>query len=47
MTYQVVATLMLPNMVLAIHVWYIDTPSMVPIPTLPPQTTALPSADPG
>jgi hypothetical protein len=42
MAYQVVVTLTLPNMVLVIPVWYLDPPYMVPIPTLPPQTIALP-----
>jgi hypothetical protein len=35
--FQVVATLTLPNMVLAIPVWYLHPPEMVPRPSLPPQ----------
>jgi hypothetical protein len=36
--FQVVATLTLPNMVLAIPIWYLHPPEMVPQPSLPPQT---------
>jgi hypothetical protein len=35
--FQVAATLTLPNMVLAILVWYLHPPKMVPRPSLPPQ----------
>jgi hypothetical protein len=35
--FQVAAMLTLPNMVLAIPVWYIHPPEMVPRPSLPPQ----------
>jgi hypothetical protein len=35
--FQVAATLTLPNMVLAIPVWYLHPPVMVPRPSLPPQ----------
>jgi hypothetical protein len=35
--FQVAATLTLPNMVLAIPVWYLHPPEMVPRPSLPPQ----------
>jgi hypothetical protein len=35
--FQVSATLTLPNMVLAILVWYLHPPEMVPRPSLPPQ----------
>jgi hypothetical protein len=34
---QVAAMLTLPNMVLAIPVWYLHPPEMVPQPSLPPQ----------
>jgi hypothetical protein len=36
-SFQVAATLTLPNMVLAIPVWYLHPPEMVPRPSLPPQ----------
>jgi hypothetical protein len=36
-TYQVVATLTLPNMVITIPVWYLEPPAMVPGLSLPPQ----------
>jgi hypothetical protein len=36
-SFQVAATLTLPNMVLAILVWYLHPPEMVPRPSLPPQ----------
>jgi hypothetical protein len=35
--FQVAAILTLPNMVLAIPVWYLHPPEMVPQPSLPPQ----------
>jgi hypothetical protein len=35
--FQVAAMLTLPNMVLAIVVWYLHPPEMVPRPSLPPQ----------
>jgi hypothetical protein len=35
--FQVATTLTLPNMVLAIPVWYLHPPEMVPRPSLPPQ----------
>jgi hypothetical protein len=35
--FQVAAMLTLPNMVLAIPVWYLHPPAMVPRPSLPPQ----------
>jgi hypothetical protein len=35
--FQVAAMLTLPNMVLAIPVWYLHPPEMVPRPSLPPQ----------
>jgi hypothetical protein len=35
--FQVAATLTLPNMVLAIPMWYLHPPEMVPHPSLPPQ----------
>jgi hypothetical protein len=34
--------LTLPNMVLAILVWYLHPPAMVPQPSLPPQTKGMP-----
>jgi hypothetical protein len=40
--FQVAATLTLPNMVLAIPVWYLHPPEMVPQPSLPPQTKGIP-----
>jgi hypothetical protein len=40
--FQVVATLTLPKMVLAIHVWYLHPSAMVPTPSLPPQIEGLP-----
>jgi hypothetical protein len=36
-SFQVVAMLTLPNMVLAIPLWYLHPPEMVPRPSLPPQ----------
>jgi hypothetical protein len=41
-TYQVTTTLTLPNMVISIHVWYLDPPSMVLVPSLPPQLEDFP-----
>jgi hypothetical protein len=40
--FQVAAMLTLPNMVLAIPVWYLHPPEMVPQPSLPPQTEGIP-----
>jgi hypothetical protein len=40
--FQVAATLTLPNMVLAIPVWYLHPPEMVPQPSLPPQIEGIP-----
>jgi hypothetical protein len=40
--FQVAAMLTLPNMVLAIPVWYLHPPTMVPQPSLPPQTEGVP-----
>jgi hypothetical protein len=40
--FQVAATLTLPNMVLEIPVWYLHPPTMVPQPSLPPQTEGIP-----
>jgi hypothetical protein len=39
--FQVVTTLTLPNMVLAILVWYLHPPAMVPQPSLPPQSEGI------
>jgi hypothetical protein len=41
-SFQVVATLTLPNMVLAIHIWHLHPPTMVPQPSLPPQSKGIP-----
>jgi hypothetical protein len=40
--FQVAAMLTLPNMVLAIPVWYLNPPEMVPQPSLPPQMEGIP-----
>jgi hypothetical protein len=40
--FQVAETLTLPNMVLAIPVWYLHPLEMVPQPSLPPQTEGIP-----
>jgi hypothetical protein len=40
--FQVATTLTLPNMVLAIPVWYLHPPEMVPQPSLPPQIEGIP-----
>jgi hypothetical protein len=40
--FQVAAMLTLPNMVLAIPVWYLHPPTMVPQPSLPPQSEGIP-----
>jgi hypothetical protein len=45
-TFQVAATLTLSNMVLAIPVWYLHPPEMVPQPSLPPQTEGIPMTIP-
>jgi hypothetical protein len=45
-SFQVAATLTLPNMVLAILVWYLHPPEMVPQPSLPPQTKGIPMTIP-
>jgi hypothetical protein len=42
-SYQVIATLTLPNMVISIPVWYLKPPSMVPTPSLPVQPTIGPT----
>jgi hypothetical protein len=44
--FQVAATLTLSNMVLAILVWYLHPPEMVPQPSLPPQTKGIPMTIP-
>jgi hypothetical protein len=44
--FQVAATLTLPNMVLAIPVWYLHPPEMVPQPSLPPQMEGIPMTIP-
>jgi hypothetical protein len=44
--FQVAATLTLPNMVLAILVWYLHPPEMVPQPSLPPQIEGIPMTIP-
>jgi hypothetical protein len=43
--FQVAATLTLPNMVLAILVWYLHSPEMVPQPSLPPPNRRNPHDD--
>jgi hypothetical protein len=40
--FQVAVTLTLPNMVLAILVWYLHPPAMVPQQSLPPQAEGIP-----
>jgi hypothetical protein len=40
--FQVATTLTLPNMVLTIPVWYLHPPTMVPQPSLPPQSEGIP-----
>jgi hypothetical protein len=45
-SFQVAARLTLPNMVLAILVWYLHPPEMVPRPSLPPQTKGIPMTIP-
>jgi hypothetical protein len=40
--FQVATTLTLPNMVLAILVWYLHPPEMIPRPSLPPQMEGIP-----
>jgi hypothetical protein len=44
--FQVAAMLTLPNMVLAIPVWYLHPPEMVPRPSLPPQMEGIPMTIP-
>jgi hypothetical protein len=44
--FQVAATLTLPNMVLAILVWYLHPPEMVPQSSLPPQMEGIPMTIP-
>jgi hypothetical protein len=44
--FQVATTLTLPNMVLALPVWYLHPPAMVPQPPLPPQTEGIPMTIP-
>jgi hypothetical protein len=44
--FQVAAMLTLPNMVLAIPVWYLHPPEMVPRPSLPPQKEGIPMTIP-
>jgi hypothetical protein len=44
--FQVVTMLTLPNMVLAILVWYLHPPEMVPRPSLPPQMEGIPMTIP-
>jgi hypothetical protein len=44
--FQVVTMLTLPNMVLAIPVWYLHPPEMVPQPSLPPQMEGIPMTIP-
>jgi hypothetical protein len=44
--FQVAAMLTLPHMVLAIPVWYLHPPEMVPQPSLPPQMEGIPMTIP-
>jgi hypothetical protein len=44
--FQVATMLTLPNMVLAIPIWYLHLPEMVPQPSLPPQTKGIPMTIP-
>jgi hypothetical protein len=44
--FQVAAMLTLPNMVLAIPVWYLHSPEMVPRPSLPPKKEGIPMSIP-
>jgi hypothetical protein len=44
--FQVATMITLPNMVLAIPVWYLHPPEMVPHPSLPPQMEGIPMTIP-